>query len=79
MRRRFRFTFPPELITEPAILSLGTEFEVVTSVVRTDISKERGSIVVDLEGSEKSIERSLAWAASKGVRVILIGGDIARS
>jgi len=75
-KRRLKFTFPPELVTEPIIYSLGQQFKVVTNIRRADISEREGWVILELEGEEGDIERGIAWVKSKGVRVDPISGDI---
>ena len=68
-RRPVRFTFSPELIKEPLIYMLGREFEVVTNIRMADVDEYVGWVVLELEGEPEEIERSIAWAQAKGVRV----------
>ena len=37
--RRVKFTFPPQLITEPIIYQMGMEFHVVTNIRRADVRR----------------------------------------
>ncbi len=76
-RRQVMFTFPPELIREPIIFDLGVQFKVIPNIRRADISENKGWVVLELEGDEKDIEESIAWATGKGVRVDPATGDIA--
>ncbi len=75
-RRQVMFTFPPELIREPIIFDLGVQFKVIPNIRRADISEDKGWVVLELEGDEKDIEESIAWAIGKGVRVDPATGDI---
>lgn len=75
-RRQVMFTFPPELIREPIIFDLGVQFKVIPNIRRADISENKGWVVLELEGDEKDIEESIAWATGKGVRVDPVTGDI---
>jgi hypothetical protein len=75
-RRQVMFTFPPELIREPIIFDLGVQFKVIPNIRRADISENKGWVVLELEGDEKDIEESIAWATGKGVRVDPANGDI---
>jgi len=68
-KRRLKFIFPPELVTEPVIYNLGHDFRVVTSIRRADITDERGWVLLELEGSDEDIEQGLAWVMAKGVGV----------
>lgn len=76
VKRRVMFTFPQELIKEPIIYNLGQQFKVVTNIRRADISKDKGWVMLELEGEEKDIEQGIAWVTGKGVRVDPVVGDI---
>lgn len=76
IKRRVKFTFPPELVKEPIIYQLGQQFLVVTSIRRAEVSEGRGWVVLELEGEEEEIERGLAWVKEKGVRVDPVLGDV---
>ena len=41
-RRRVKFTFPTELITDPIIYELGHRFKVVTNIRRADVREDMG-------------------------------------
>jgi hypothetical protein len=74
--KRVRFTFPENLIREPLIYNLGHEFRVITNVRMADVDERTGWVLLELEGDPEEVERSLAWATAKGVRVDPVAGDI---
>lgn len=74
--RRVRFTFPENLIQEPIIYLLGHEFRVITNVRMADVDEKTGWVVLELEGEAGEIDRSIAWAQGKGVRVDPVTGDV---
>lgn len=77
VKRRFMFTYPPELIREPVIYNLGEQFHIITNIRSADIAEEKGWVVLELEGEESDIEDGIAWVTSKGMRVDPAGeGDI---
>lgn len=75
-KKRVKFTFPPELVTEPVIYTLGMQFKVVTNIRRADINETSGWVILEIEGKEEDIERGLEWVRAKGVRVDLVIGDV---
>lgn len=75
-RQRMKFTFPPDLVTQPVVYSMGKEFQVVTNIRRANVSGDRGWIILEISGSDEEIERALDWAKDQGVRVDPIEGDI---
>ncbi len=73
---RVKFTFPPERVTEPLIHSLGKDFNIVTNIRRANVTRDRGWVVLELEGNEDDIQRGIAWVSTMGVRVDPISGDV---
>ncbi len=74
--KRVRFTFPENLIKEPLIYNLGHEFRVITNVRMADVDETTGWVLLELEGEQSEIERSLKWAQDKGVRIDPVTGDV---
>jgi ABC-type methionine transport system ATPase subunit len=74
--KRVRFTFPENLIKEPLIYNLAKEFAVVTNIRMADVDEHTGWVVLELEGEQAEIDRSLDWARAKGVRVDPVTGDV---
>ena len=74
--KRVKFTFPPELITDPVIYRIGQDFQVVTNIRRADVREDMGWVVLELDGEDSEIERCLAWVNQTGVRVDPVSGDV---
>ncbi len=75
-KRRYKFTFPERLITEPVVYQLGRKFEVVTNIRRAVVGEDMGWVVLELDGDESQISSGVDWIVSKGVRVDPVGGDV---
>ena len=75
-KRRVRFTFPQQFITEPIIYNLGHKFQVVTNIRRADVTEDRGWVVLELDGGEEEIDNGILWVQEFGVRVDPVAGDI---
>lgn len=73
---RVKFTFPPERVTEPVIYTLGKDFNIITNIRRANVTRDRGWVVLELDGKEEDIQRAIEWVTTKGVRVDPIVGDI---
>ena len=74
--RRYIFTFPTKMVTEPVIYNLGKDFEIETNIRRADVREDTGWVILELKETEEEIETGLNWVASKGVRVDSISGDL---
>ena len=73
---RVKLTFPPDLITQPVIFNMGKEFNVVTNIRRANVTRDRGWVVLEINGTEDEVERAVDWARAQGVRVDPIEGDL---
>ncbi len=73
---RTKFTFVEQLIKEPIIWKLAKDFEVITNIRRADVTDERGWVILELEGNQDEIERSLDWVREQGVRVDSVYEDV---
>ncbi|MSP22641.1 MAG: FeS-binding protein [Dehalococcoidia bacterium] len=76
VKKRVRFTFEPNLITQPVIYRLGRNFEIVTNIRMADVDENVGWVILELEGELAEIDRGLAWAQELGVRVDPLAGDV---
>jgi ABC-type methionine transport system ATPase subunit len=72
---RVRFTFPPEKVNQPVIYTMGKQFGVVTNIQRANIGRERGWMIIEIEGAEDAVQQALSWAQQEGVQVDPIGPD----
>ena len=68
-RRYLRFTFTPENVSEPIVYEMGREFGLVTNIRRANVARDRGGVLLELEGEDDEIERAVEWARGKGVTV----------
>lgn len=75
-RRRVKFTFPPDLITQPVIFNMGKECDVVTNIRRANVARDRGWAILEISGRDEEIDRAITWARGQGVRVDPIEGDV---
>ena len=75
-RLRVKFTFPPDLITQPVIFNMAKECDVVTNIRRANVARDRGWVILEIAGRDDEIDRALAWAKLQGVRVDPIEGDV---
>ena len=76
VKRKAKFTFPTNLITEPLIFNLGRNFNVITNIRRADVREDVGWVILEIEGDESEIEAGLEWVNSMGVRIDSVSGDV---
>ncbi|MBF8268017.1 MAG: FeS-binding protein [Dehalococcoidia bacterium] len=78
-KRRVKFTFPQDLVTQSVIYDLGHKFRIVTNIRRADVRENMGWVILELEGTEEEIEHGLSWVTSVGVRIDPVSGDVVES
>jgi hypothetical protein len=66
-KRQLKLYFSTELVTKPMIYDLNREYGVTACIQRAGFTDNRGWIVVELEGSERDIDKGLEWMTSSGV------------
>ena len=75
-KRRVKFTFPTDLVTQAIIYQLGHRYQVVTNIRRADVREDMGWVVLELEGEDEEMEKGVSWVSSLGVRVDPVSGDV---
>jgi len=69
VRAKFHLTFPERLINEPVIHRVGKEFDLVTNIRRANIEDGHAWVILEMEGTEQSVAKAVAWLAEQGVQV----------
>jgi len=67
--RHIRFTFSGDQVKRPLIYELGHQFKVVTNIRMADVGQTTGWVILEIEGDDDEIKKSLAWAREQGARV----------
>jgi len=62
-------TFPADLVSQPVIHRLGTEFGLVTNIRRANIEERGGWIIVEVQGEDQRVADAIAWLVQQGLQV----------
>ena len=76
MRRRVKLTFPQNLIKEPVIFVMAKKFDVMPNIRRARVTDTVGEMVLEIEGTEENLEKSIQSLRDEGIEVELVEGDI---
>ena len=68
-QQQIMLSFNSELVTEPIIHNLGIQFNLVTNIIRANVTEEQGWMVLQMEGEEQDMEDGISWVISRGVMV----------
>jgi ABC-type methionine transport system ATPase subunit len=66
---RLHLTFPEHLLQEPVLYRLGREFDVVTNIRRANIDEHAGWVILEMDGPDDEVVRSVAWLTDQGIQV----------
>jgi L-aspartate semialdehyde sulfurtransferase ferredoxin len=75
-RMRVRLTFPTNLIQEPVLYRLVKDFDIVINIRRADVKADYGWVALEMEASEETLGRGVAWLKQHGVQVDPIERDV---
>ena len=68
-QRRFWLMYPPRLIKEPLLWTLGHKFKVVTNIRQASVTDEIGIVCLELDGKSEEVKRAINWLEKLGVSV----------
>lgn len=72
---RLHLTFPEQLLREPMVYRIGSEFSLRTNIRRANVDERSAWFIIDLEGEANDLERAEAWLRDEGVQVDRLPGD----
>ena len=73
---RLNLTFPAERVEQPLLAQAIKNFGIIADIRRAQIEANRGGyIMLELTGTEKQIDESIAFWKAFGVGVGFIGAD----
>lgn len=75
-KRRVHLTFPETLVQEPIIYNLGTRFGLVTNIRRANVEESFGWVILEIEGSDDTLDAGLEYLEGLGVLINTISGDV---
>lgn len=73
--KRFKFSFPPDLVTQPVIYNMGRRFDVLANIRRANVTRHNGWMIVEITGAESEIDEAVTWCQAQGVEVEEINGS----
>lgn len=75
MKRKVLLTFPQTLLGEPVLFKVGQEFQVIPNIKGASVSEAIGLVVVELEGDQENIEKTIEYLKGREVKVEFMEGD----
>lgn len=75
MKEALDLIFPKNLIREPIIYKMSKEIPIVFNIRRAKVTDKVGEIVLELDGTDKDLEKAKDWLKNQGVKIQPITGD----
>jgi hypothetical protein len=66
---RFWLMYPPRLIQEPLLWTVGHKFKVITNIRQASVTDEIGIVCLELDGKSDEVKRAIKWLEKLGVSV----------
>jgi molybdopterin synthase sulfur carrier subunit len=76
MKRKMTLFFPPELIKEPIIYTIGQRFRVITNIRSANVSEKVGWVTLEIDGEEEEYSKALNYLRGIGVKVEPVERDV---
>ena len=68
---RVKLTFSKCLIREPIIYEMAHLYNVVFNIIKANVEKDHGWVIMDVSGVNKDIDNALYWLYEQNVKVDL--------
>jgi molybdopterin synthase sulfur carrier subunit len=76
LKRRMTLFFPPELIKEPIIYTIGQRFRLITNIRSANVSEKVGWVTLEIDGEEEEYSKALNYLRGIGVKVEPVERDV---
>lgn len=65
-----RLDYPPDLVNRPLVFQLITVFHLDVNILRAQVSREEGWLIIELSGDPAQLEIAFQWLRDQGVEVV---------
>lgn len=77
VKKRVTLVFPQNRITEPVVFTMAKKFNVMPNIRKARVTETIGEMMLELEGTEKDLEKGIEYLESRGLKVEPVTGDSA--
>jgi ABC-type methionine transport system ATPase subunit len=64
-----RLNYPPALVSRPVMASLVNSFGLEVNILRAQVTREEGWLIVEIRGDPVKISAATAWLAKEGIEL----------
>ena len=76
-KKRVTLVFPQDQITKPAVFTMAKKFDIMPNIRKARVTETIGEMMLELEGTEESLEKGVKYLESLGIKVEPVTGDSA--
>jgi ABC-type methionine transport system ATPase subunit len=69
MAARWRLDYPSELVSRPVVAELVSAYRLEVNILRAQVSRDEGWLIVEISGDPLQMERARGWLAGAGLLV----------
>ena len=77
-KTRVMLVFPQEEIKEPAVFMMAKKYDIMPNIRQARVTETVGEMMLELEGTEKNLNKGIQYLQSRGIKVETVAGDSAR-
>jgi ABC-type methionine transport system ATPase subunit len=61
--------YPPALVSHPVVASLVSKFQLEVNILRAQVTREEGWLVIAINGDPRKISEAVKWLVKEGIEV----------
>jgi ABC-type methionine transport system ATPase subunit len=61
--------YPPALVSRPVVASLVSKFQLEVNILRAQVTREEGWLIIAINGEPRKISEAVKWLADEGIEV----------
>jgi L-aspartate semialdehyde sulfurtransferase ferredoxin len=69
MRKVIQVNYPADLVSQPVVAHLISEFRLEVNILRAEVEREEGWIILEMSGEPQQIEDACAWLRGQGLEL----------
>jgi ABC-type methionine transport system ATPase subunit len=69
MPKIIQLVYPADLVSQPVVSHLISEYRLDVNILRAEIGREEGSMILEISGDPKQMKEAFAWLQSQGLEL----------
>jgi ABC-type methionine transport system ATPase subunit len=69
MPKIIQLIYPADLVSQPVVSHLISEFHLDVNILRAEIAREEGSMILEVSGDAGRMEEAFAWLKEQGLEL----------